>query len=417
MELEDHLFRREAGRMVSVLTRLFGVRHLALAEDVVQDAFRQALETWKFRGVPDDPSAWLMTTAKNRALDLLRRERTARRFAPDLALRLESEWTLAPVVDEVFDAGGLRDSQLRMMFSCVHPHLPEETQVALVLHLLCGFGIDETAAAFLKNAAAMEKRLVRAKKTLSASRDLFDLRGAGDVAARLPSVLRALYLLFNEGYHGASPEAAVRAGLCDEALRLTGLLLENPLTATPEAQALAALFHFLRARLPSRLDEAGELTLLADQDRSRWDRQHLALGRRLLELSARGDALTAFHLEAGIAALHGEADSLESTDWKGIVSLYDALLRLDGSPVIALNRAVALAQCHGAARGLEEIERIAGRERLLGYPFYYTALGELELRLGHSEAATGWFEAALSRARNRAEKRFLETRLAAARRS
>ena len=163
MELEDHLFRREAGRMVSVLTRLFGVRHLALAEDVVQDAFRQALETWKFRGVPDDPSAWLMTTAKNRALDLLRRERTQRRFAPDLALRLDSEWTLAPVVDEVFDAGGLRDSQLRLIFSCVHPLLPEETQVALVLHLLCGFGIDETAAAFLKKPDAMEKRLVRAK--------------------------------------------------------------------------------------------------------------------------------------------------------------------------------------------------------------------------------------------------------------
>jgi RNA polymerase sigma-70 factor (ECF subfamily) len=414
MELEDHLFRREAGRMVSVLTRLFGVRHLALAEDVVQDAFRQALEIWKFRGVPDDPSAWLMTTAKNRALDVLRRERTQRRFAPDLALRLESEWTLAPVVDEVFDAGGLRDSQLRMIFSCVHPLLPEETQVALVLHLLCGFGIDETAAAFLKNPAAMEKRLGRAKKTLQESKELFDLRGEQDVAARQPAVLRALYLLFNEGYHGASPEAAVRAELCDEALRLTALLLENPPTATAEAQALAALFHFLRARLPSRLDEAGDLALLGDQDRSRWDRRHLAQGRRLLELSARGDALTAFHLEAGIAALHAAASSLETTDWDGIVSLYDALLRLDPSPVIALNRAVALAQRDGAARGLEAIERIAGRERLRRYPFYHCARGEMERRLGHHEQARAEFATALRLARNPAEKRFLQGRLAAA---
>ena len=397
--------------MVSVLTRLFGVRHLALAEDVVQDAFRQALETWKFRGVPDDPSAWLMTTAKNRALDVLRRERTQRRFAPDLALRLESEWTLAPVVDEVFDAGGLRDSQLRMIFSCVHPLLPEETQVALVLHLLCGFGIDETAAAFLKNPAAMEKRLGRAKKTLQESKELFDLRGAGDVATRLPSVLRALYLLFNEGYHGASPEAAVRAELCDEALRLAKLLLENPPTATAGAQALAALFHFLRARLPARLDDAGELALLVDQDRARWDLGHLAEGRRRLELSARGDALTAYHLEAGIAALHSEARTLETTDWQGIVSFYDALLRVQPSPVVALNRAVAIAQRDGAARGLEEIGRIAGHERLLRYPFYYAALGELELRLGHHEAAVRWFEAAVGRARNPPEKRFLACRL------
>jgi RNA polymerase sigma-70 factor (ECF subfamily) len=414
MQLEEHLFRREAGRMVSVLTRLFGVRHLALAEDVVQDAFRQALETWKFRGVPDDPSAWLMAAAKHRALDLLRRERTRRRFAPDLALRLDSEWTLAPVVDEVFDAGGLRDSQLRMMFSCVHPRLPEETQVALVLHLLCGFGIQETAAAFLKNPAGMEKRLGRAKKTLAASRELFDLRGAEDVAARQPAVLRAIYLLFNEGYHGASPQAAVRAELCDEALRLTALLLDNPPTATPEAQALAALCHFLRARLKARTDDAGELALLVDQDRSRWDPRHVAEGRRLLDRSARGEALTAYHLEAGIAALHAEAASLEATDWNGIVALYDTLLRLVPSPVVALNRAVAIAQRDGPARGLGEIGRIDGRDRLLRYPFYYAALGELELRLGRGDAATRWFEAALTRARNPAEKRFLEGRRAAA---
>jgi RNA polymerase sigma-70 factor (ECF subfamily) len=182
---EEGLFRRQAGRLVAILTRLFGIHNLALAEDVVQDAFQRALETWKFHGVPENPSAWLMVTAKRRALDVLRREGTARRFAPEL----ESEWTLAPSVEEVFESG-LNDSQLRLMFSCIHPRLPEEAQVALVLNLLCGFGIDEVAAAFLKSRAAMEKRIVRAKKTLAGSKRLFDLTAA-DVASRLPAVHRA----------------------------------------------------------------------------------------------------------------------------------------------------------------------------------------------------------------------------------
>ena len=211
-ELAEHLFRREAGRLVAILTRLFGLDNLALAEDVVQDAFCRALETWKFHGVPKDPSAWLMTTAKHRAIDILRREATARKFAPDLRSLLESEWTLSQAVDEAFDPGDITDVQLRMMFSCIHPQLAEETQLALVLHLVCGFSMDETAAAFLKNGAAMQKRLRRAKTALAGSKQLFDVAGAEDVAARLPAVTRVLYLLFNEGYHGASARSAVRAG-------------------------------------------------------------------------------------------------------------------------------------------------------------------------------------------------------------
>src|ERR1051325_3111449 len=291
MDVPEHLFRREAGRLVSILTRLFGLHNLALAEDVVQDAFCRALETWKFHGVPANPSAWLMKTAKHRALDILRREGTARRCAPELERELDSEWTLAPAVDEAF-AAGLDDAQLRMMFSCIHPRLPEETQVALVLHLLCGFGIDETAAAFLKGRAAMEKRIARAKKTLAASKRLFDLGGPAEVAARLPAVLRALYLLFNEGYHCASPQAAVRAELCEEALRLVYLLLEHRLTSTPAAHALAALMNLHAARLPGRLDAHGNLLVLVDQDRSRWDAARIAEGLRRLELSAAGAELT-----------------------------------------------------------------------------------------------------------------------------
>src|SRR5215468_9875511 len=219
MEPSEHLFRREAGRMVAVLTRLFGVHNLALAEDVVQDAFCRALEVWKCRGVPEHPTAWLMATAKHRALDVLRRERTARTFAPEFGRLLESEWTLAPVVAESFGTHAMQDAQLRMMFSCCHPRLPEAAQVALVLHILCGFSVSEIAGAFVSRHAAIEKRITRAKKLLAASKTLFDVSGADDFHQRLPAVQRALYLLFNEGYHGASGESAVRAELCREAIR------------------------------------------------------------------------------------------------------------------------------------------------------------------------------------------------------
>jgi RNA polymerase sigma-70 factor (ECF subfamily) len=352
VDVEEHLFRRESGRLVAVLTRLFGIQNLALAEDVVQDAFCRALETWKFHGMPENPQGWLVATAKNRALDALRREGTARRFEPDLQLHIESEWTLAPTVEEAFSAG-LNDAQLRMMFSCVHPGLPEETQVALILHLLCGFGIDETAAAFLKNRVAMEKRISRAKGVLAKSRTLFDVGSAEEVRERLPAVQRALYLLFNEGYHGASAEAAVQKELCEEALRLVYLLVEHRHTSTPAVHALAALFNLHSARLPGRIDDAGNLASFAEQDRSRWDAERIDRGRRLLELSATGDELTPYHIEAGIAYIHASAARVADIDWNEVVSLYDSLMAIEPSPVVALNRAIAIAQRDGPARGLE----------------------------------------------------------------
>ncbi|MES1255038.1 MAG: sigma-70 family RNA polymerase sigma factor, partial [Acidobacteriota bacterium] len=303
MSFDDHLFRRESGRMVAVLTHLFGVHNLALAEDVVQDAFCRALEVWRFRGVPDNPSAWLMTTAKNRAIDLLRRERTARTFAPEFGRLLDSEWTLVPTVEDLLAGPAVEDDLLRMMFSCCQPGLSEEAQVALVLHILCGFSVGEVAAAFLNSHAAVQKRITRAKKALADSRHLFDLRAA-DFSDRLAAVHRALYLLFNEGYHGASAESPVRRELCEEALRLTMLLVARPVTATPATQALAALMCLHAARLPARVDGAGNLSPLHDQDRSRWDTGLIAEGRRLLDLSARGETLTEYHLEAAIAAVH-----------------------------------------------------------------------------------------------------------------
>jgi RNA polymerase sigma factor (sigma-70 family) len=408
--LDPHLFRREAGRLVAALTRILGARNLALAEDVVQDVFCRALETWKVRGVPDNPSAWLMAAAKNRALDAVRRERTARAFAPELARLLSTEWTLAPVVDEAFGAGAIRDEQLRMMLSCCHPRLGEDAQVALVLNVLCGFGADEIAAAFLANRAAIEKRIARGKKVLARAPAWFDLADT-EFPARLASVQRALYLLFSEGYHGASAEVPVREELCAEAMRLTALLREHPPAATPTTTALGALMCLHAARLPSRIDAAGELAALVDQDRSRWDAALVAEGLALLERSAAGGEASPYHLEAAIAAVHATARSLDETDWPTIVFLYDRLMELAPSPVVALNRAVALGERDGAERGIEALRALPGRERLARYPFYPAALAHLERRLGRVGAAREHLRAALDLARNGAERRFFEERL------
>ena len=397
--------------MIATLTKIFGVHNLALAEDVVQDAFCRALEVWRFRGMPENPSAWLMATAKNRALDVLRRERTVRTFAPELGRLLDSEWTLKPTIEEQFAAPAIRDDLLRMMFTCCHPRLPEAAQVALVLHILCGFAVDEVAAAFVATHAAIEKRISRAKKVLAGSKKLFDVASPEEMAVRLPAVRRALYLLFNEGYHGASAASAVRTELCEEAIRLVRVLVDHSGSGTPETHALAALMCLHASRLPARLDATGNLRSLFDQDRSKWDRALAAEGLCFLALAAEGREATEYHIEAAIAAVHARARRAEDTDWKTIVSLYDTLMKIRPSPIVALNRAIAVAQSEGPTRGLEEIARIADRERLVHYPFYPAAIGELELRLGRREKARERFRSALKLARNPDERRFLEQRV------
>jgi predicted RNA polymerase sigma factor len=413
----EHLFRRESGRLTATVARIFGVHNLALAQDVVQEAFCRALEIWPFRGIPENPSAWLMLTAKNCALDVLRRERTARDYAPELSNILQSEWTLAPAMEELFAPQEIKDDLLRMMFSCCQPRVPELAQVALILHILCGFSVDEVAGAFVSGHAAIEKRIIRGKKALAQSQRLFDVSTAEVFATRLPAVQRALYLLFNEGYHGASPKAAVRAELCGEAMRLTAVLLQHPFGATPSTYALAALMALNSARLPARLDAGGNLVALTDQDRSQWDRQRVAEGMKLLELSIPGTALSEYHIEAAIAAVHASAHRTEDTDWRTIVSLYDTLMTLTPSPVVALNRAIAIAQADGPERGLTEIEAIADRDRLSTYPFYLATLGELELRRGQPAVARTHFEAALEQTRSPMERRFIEQRIRACERT
>ena len=399
--------------MVAVLTRIFGVHNLALAEDVVQDAFCRALEVWSFRGMPEDPAAWLMAVAKNRALDVVRRERTARTYEPELSRFLQSEWTIAPVVEEMFTDNAIKDDQLRMMFSCCHPRLPEEAQVMLILHILCGFGISEVASAFVTTYTAVEKRIPRAKKVLAHSNRLFDTQAPSEFSTRLPAVQRALYLLFNEGYHGASAEFAVRTELCQEAMRLAALLLDHPLGATSLTYALSALMCLNKARLPARLNASGKLNSLFDQDRSMWDQKLISEGLQLLDLSAKGSELSEYHLEAAIAAVHATAPSLQATDWKEIVSLYDALMSIRPNPIVALNRAIAVGQRDGAEGGLTQLRAIADAERLTKYPFYHAAFGEFELQSGRLRVACEHFSAALALSRNAAEQQFFRQRIEA----
>jgi len=399
--------------MVAALVRVFGVQNLAMAEDVVQEAFCRAIEVWRFRGLPENPSAWLMATAKNCALDVLRRERTARKLAPELERYLLGEWTLTTAVEELFAESAIKDDLLRMMFSCCHPRLPQETQVMLVLHILCGFTVAEIASAFVSGQAAIEKRIARAKQVLAGSRRLFDLSAPQDLTVRLPAVQQALYLLFNEGYHGASAKGAVRRELCDEAMRLAALLLQHPRGATPETYALSALMCLNAARLPARVDAAGNLSALVHQDRSQWDHELLGEGLKLLELSATGSSVSEFHVEAAIASFHATAAGTGKTDWATIASLYDTLMTIRPSPVVALNRAIAVGQSEGPERGLEEIRSITDRERLSRYPFYFAALGEFELRRGKNQVAREHFGAALGLARNSMERRFLAQRVSA----
>ncbi len=413
MEPGEPLFRRESGRIVASLSRIFGLDNIELAEDVAQDVFCRALEVWKLRGVPPNPSAWLMKAAKNRAIDLLRRERTARNLVPELGRLLESEWTLVPTVNEVFTAEAIEDDQLRMMFSCCDPSLSEETQVALMLRLLCGFTVAEIASAFLSKSAAIEKRIERGKKVLGVSKRLFDMAD-GELPARLSAVHRALYLLFNEGYHGSSERAVVRAELCREAMRLAESLLESAVVATPATHALCALMCFHAARLRARVDARGDLIPLADQDRSLWDKRLIAKGNGLLDRSAIGPQLTEYHVEAAIASLHSTAARADETDWPRLVWLYDTLLAIRPSPVIALNRAIAVAYAKGPERGLEAIAAIPEHERLASYPFFPAALAELELRAGKIDEAREHFRAAAALARNSMERRFLELRVEAA---
>ncbi|MBI5771435.1 MAG: sigma-70 family RNA polymerase sigma factor [Verrucomicrobia bacterium] len=407
-----HLFRREAGRLVAILAGRLGAAHLQLAEDVVQDALLRAMQVWPFTGVPANPSAWLLQTARNRAFDALRRARLWRGKEAALAPLVEdcARAALAAPAPQFEDE--IRDGQLRLMFACCQPGLPAEAQVALILKTLGGFGEREIAAAFLTHEAAVAKRLVRARKFLRTVRAAVDLPRAAQLAPRVDPVLHALYLLFNEGYKASHGDSLLRADLCAEAIRLGELLAAHPLGDRPATHALLALLPLHAARLDARVADDGSLLVLAAQNRSRWDRAQIHRGLIHLEASAAGDAITRYHLEAGLAAGHALAPSFEKTNWPHLLALYDSLLALDPSPIVALNRAVALARVHGAEAGLAALESIPRRRALENYHLFHAVHGQLLLDAGRPATAATALRRALALAPQPAERELLTRKLA-----
>jgi RNA polymerase sigma-70 factor (ECF subfamily) len=405
----EHFFRHEAGRLVSVLTRIFGWRNFDLVEDMVQATLVEALQSWRVHGAPANPSGWAHRVARNKVLDALRRDKAGE--------RAREEWVAArPAqvgeIDELFLDTGIEDSLLRMIFACCHPRLAREDQLALTLKALCGFGNSEIARALLVSEEAVKKRLQRATRDLIDHQVTLDAPGPEELGRRLDSVHQVLYLLFNEGHSPCEGETAVRADLCEEAARLCHLLCCQPSFSTPATNALMALMLFHAARLEARLDGRGSLLLLEEQDRSQWDWRLIRRAQEFLDRSAEGTVVSPFHLEAGIAYHHCTAKSYAETDWPAILRLYDALLALHRSPVYLLNRAVALAQVAGPQAGIRALDEVGQGPALRHYHLFDATLGELYRRAGDMARARRHLEAARQKTSSPFERGLIERRLA-----
>jgi len=385
--LAEHLFRHEAGKLVSILTGIFGTDRLQLAEDVVQESLARALQTWPFYGVPKNPAAWLMQTARNLAIDVIRREKSFHEKEPEIITTIEQWSTDTDAGSQPLFDSEIKDGRLRLMFACCHPQLPHEAQTALALKTLCGFSPAEIAKAFLTSEAAIAKRLVRARQRIQELKIPFEIPAGENLEERLEVVLHTLYLLFNEGYKASAGENLLREDLCFEAIRLATLLVEHPAGNQPRTHALLALMMLNGARFGARQDSAGNLLRLKDQDRAHWNREMIARGLFHLDQAAVGDEATKFHLEAGISACHCAAENYEATDWRQILALYDALIAVDNTPVVALNRAVAVAKVRGPAAGLKAVDAIANADMLDSYYLLYAIRAEFEMELGRFSAA------------------------------
>jgi RNA polymerase sigma-70 factor (ECF subfamily) len=409
-DLVEHLFRHHAGQMLATLTHIFGLENLDLAEEVVQESLLLALRHWPFQGIPDNPRAWLIRAARNKALDLLRRRSALRRKEPELEERLRQRQSQAEAA-EMPEAGELADEQLAMIFVCCEPALPAEVRIALTLKAVSGFSVAEIARAFLSEEATIAQRLVRAKRRIREAGITVALPSLAEIPRRLDSVLQVLYLLFNEGYAAHAGDNLVREDLCAEAIRLAQLLVSRPDTGLPKVHAFLALFCFQAARLETRQDVAGNLLLLEEQDRSQWDRTLLTHGVNQLELAAQGDELTEYHLQAGIAAVHATSPSFAETNWPRLVQLYDELLAVAPSPVVALNRAIAQSMVEGPKRALAALDRLSREPAMKNYYLLPAVRADFLRRLGRTAEAAACYQEALAFPCSEPERRFLLRRL------
>jgi RNA polymerase sigma factor (sigma-70 family) len=390
-DLPEHWFRRELGRLVSILSRRFGHHRIELCEDAAQSALLRATQSWSSQ-LPDDPGAWLYRVAHNHVLDELRREKRDERYLAEVQVGYAQQ--------------EVQDDVLRLLFVCADPAIPPESQLVLALKTLCGFSIPEIALRLFQGEDAVNKRLQRARERLREHAEVQSID-----PGRVPSVLHMLYLLFNEGYSSAQPDRVIRRELCDEALRLALMLREDPAGSLPETDALIALMCFHAARFEARVDGMGGLLLLEEQDRSLWDGELVRRGLAHLQRSARGEILSRYHVEAGIAAEHCLAPAYAETNWAEIVRLYEVLERIAPSPLNVLNRAIALAEWEGPDAGLAALEGFEAPSWLLGYYLWDAALGELQRRRGDRDRALAHTQRALAAAPTNPEKALLQRRL------
>ncbi len=390
------------------LARLLGAAHLELAEEAAQEAMLRALQTWPYQGVPENAVAWLFRVAHNAAIDMVRRNQALGEKTESLVTELAQSAIVMPEDSEIEEQ--LRDDELRMIFMCCHPEISRDASVALSLKTVGGFGVREIARAFLADEGAIAQRLVRAKRQIRDQGLTLDMPRGPELKRRLNSVLEVIYFMFNEGYAAHEGQDLIRQDLCLEALRL-GRLVASTSIAEPRVHALVALMALAAARLPARVDETGDLILLENQDRSSWDEELIGLGFYHFDQSITGDEVSEYHMQAAIAATHARARGVESTDWPMILQLYDRLLAINASPVIALNRAVAVAKVHGAAEALASIELLQEDPKLRDYYLLFAVRGHLLRELGRRADAANSFRKALECGGSEPERRFLRRRI------
>jgi len=406
----DAVWRIESARLIAGLARM--VRDVGIAEDLAQDALVAALEQWPTSGIPENPGAWLMGTAKHRAIDLMRRDKMLDRKHAELGVHLQAEEMAVPNLEAALD-DDIGDDLLRLIFTACHPVLAAEARVALTLRLLGGLTTEEIARAFLAPVPTIQQRIVRAKRTLREARVPFEVPREAERAGRLSSVLEVVYLIFNEGYTATAGDDWVRPALCEDALRL-GRILAELAPQEPEVHGLVALMEIQASRLPARIGPSGEPILLLDQDRARWDRLLIRRGLAALERAEQlGSPLGRYALQAAIAACHARATSGEETDWTRITALYDALAQVEPSPVVELNRAVAYAMAFGPAAGLEIADALVKEPSLRSYHLLPAVRGDFLAKLGRREEARAEFERAAALTRNARERTLLLGRAAA----
>ncbi|MEN8145761.1 MAG: sigma-70 family RNA polymerase sigma factor [Gemmatimonadota bacterium] len=402
----EFLVRRESARLISVLTRILGPQNLELAEDVLQESFMSAMEVWSTQGIPDNPPGWLLTTARNRAIDAIRRERTRATFAPDLALFLEGEWTLTRAVDHAFEEDWARDDQLRMIFMCCHPRLAPENRLPLILKTMCGLSVPAIARALLTTESTINKRLYRTRRALKGVE--FLLPSPEELPGALETVHTVLYLLFNEGSFSTT-EVPILREMCRDAISLTQLLVDEPQMSNGNTVALLALMCFAAARFDSRVDESGQPIPLDEQNRTLWDQALIRRGLGLLNRSSQRAAGLAsrYHLEAAIAARHCGAKTFGATDWHSICNLYDRLLEVYPSPLTRLNRAVAISYRGAPEDAIPIVEQLRGTDQLPHSNVVAAVLANLYARAGDGETASRFREVALAQANSPHERRMI----------